>query len=184
MLFNSLTFIVFFALVLGQADQAGLLSKEHFSVDGTLIEAWASQKSFQRRDRPRDEGGDDPGNPTVNFRGERRSNESHVSTTDPEARLARKKAQSSKLAYMGHLLTENRNGLIVSALVTEADGNAERLAALEMVEEVAGKRRITLGADKGFDTEDFVAERGERRPGQPPDHQRRDEQPDHRPFGP
>lgn len=147
----------FFGAVLAQGQDHGLLSSEHFSVDGTLIEAWASQKSFQRRDRPRDEGGDDPGNPTVNFRGERRSNETHVSTTDPEARLARKKGQTSKLAYMGHLLTENRNGLIVSALLTEADGYAERLAAVEMIEDVAGKRRITLGADKGFDTEDFVA---------------------------
>jgi transposase len=147
----------FFGAVLAQGQDQGLLSSEHFSVDGTLIEAWASQKSFQRKDRPRDEGGDDPGNPTVNFRGERRSNETHVSTTDPEARLARKKGQTSKLAYMGHLLTENRNGLIVSALLTEADGYAERLAAVEMIEDVAGKRRITLGADKGFDTEDFVA---------------------------
>jgi len=147
----------FFGAVLAQGQDQDLLSSEHFSVDGTLIEAWASQKSFQRRDRPRDAGGDDPGNPTVNFRGERRSNETHVSTTDPEARLARKKGQTSKLAYMGHLLTENRNGLIVSALLTEADGYAERLAAVEMIEDVAGKRRITLGADKGFDTEDFVA---------------------------
>ena len=148
----------FFGAVLAQGQDHGLLSSEHFSVDGTLIEAWASQKSFQRKDRPRDEGDDDPGNPTVNFRGERRSNETHVSTTDPEARLARKKGQTSQLAYMGHLLTENRNGLIVSALLTEADGYAERLAAVEMIEDVAGKRRITLGADKGFDTEGFVAE--------------------------
>ena len=147
----------FFGAVLAQGQDQDLLSSEHFSVDGTLIEAWASQKSFQRKDRPRDAGGDDPGNPTVNFRGERRSNETHVSTTDPEARLARKKGQTSKLAYMGHLLTENRNGRIVSALLTEADGYAERLAAVEMIEDVAGKRRITLGADKGFDTEDFVA---------------------------
>ena len=147
----------FFGAVLAQGQDQALLSSEHFSVDGTLIEAWASQKSFQRKDRPRDAGGDDPGNPTVNFRGERRSNETHVSTTDPEARLARKKGQTSKLAYMGHLLTENRNGRIVSALLTEADGYAERLAAVEMIEDVAGKRRITLGADKGFDTEDFVA---------------------------
>jgi hypothetical protein len=126
-------------------------------VDGTLIEAWASQKSFQRKDRPRGDGDGDSGNPTVDFRGERRSNETHASTTDPEARLARKKGRTSQLAYMGHLLTENRNGLIVSAMLTEADGYAERLAALEMVKEVASSRRITLGGDKGFDTEDFVA---------------------------
>jgi transposase len=147
----------FFEAVLAQGQDHGLLSSEHFSVDGTLIEAWASQKSFQRKDRPKDDGDDDPGNPTVDFRGERRSNETHASTTDPEARLARKKGRTSQLAYMGHLLTENRNGLIVSAMLTEADGYAERQAALEMVEEVAGSRPITLGADKGFDTEDFVA---------------------------
>jgi transposase len=148
----------FFEAVLAQGRDQGLLSSEHFSVDGTLIEAWASHKSFQRRDRSRHEGGDDPGNPTVNFRGERRSNATHASMTDPEARLSRKKGQTSHLAYMGHLLTENRNGLIVSALLSEADGYAERLAALEMIDGVASKRRITLGADKGFDTEDFVAE--------------------------
>ena len=148
----------FFEAVLAEGRDHGLLSSEHFSVDGTLIEAWASQKSFQRKDRPKGDGDDDPGNPTVDFRGERRSNETHASTTDPEARLARKKGRTSQLAYMGHLLTENRNGLIVSAMLTEANGYAERLAALEMVEEVASRRRITLGADKGFDTEDFVAE--------------------------
>ena len=147
----------FFEAVLTQGQDHGLLSSEHFSVDGTLIEAWASQKSFQRKDRPRGDGDDDPGNPMVDFRGERRSNETHASTTDPEARLARKKGRTSQLAYMGHLLTENRNGLIVSAMLTQADGYAERLAALEMVEEVASSRRITLGGDKGFDTEDFVA---------------------------
>jgi transposase len=148
----------FFEAVLAQGRGQGLLSSEHFSVDGTLIEAWASHKSFQRRGRSRDDGDDDPGNPTVNFRGERRSNATHVSTTDSEARLSRKKGQTSHLAYMGHLLTENRNGLIISALLSEADGYAERLAALEMIDGVASKRRITLGADKGFDTEDFVAE--------------------------
>ncbi len=148
----------FFAAVLAQGQDHGLLSSEHFTVDGTLIEAWASQKSFQRKDRPRDDQDDDPGNPTVNFRGDRRSNETHASTTDPEARLARKKGRTSQLAYMGHLLTENRNGLIVSALLTEADGYAERLAALEMIEGAGRKRRITLGADKGYDTADFVEE--------------------------
>jgi IS5 family transposase len=148
----------FFAEVLGQGREAGLLSSEHFTVDGTLIEAWASQKSFQRNgQRSRNDSDDDPGNPTVDFRGQKRSNETHASTTDPDARLARKKGQTSQLAYMGHLLTENRNGLIVSAMLTEADGYAERLAALEMVEELAGAHRITLGADKGFDTDDFVA---------------------------
>jgi len=147
----------FFEAVLAQGREHGLLSSEHFSVDGTLIEAWASQKSFRRKDRPDDGSDDDAGNPTVNFRGERRSNQTHESTTDPDARLARKKGQTSHLAYMGHLLTENRNGLIVSAMLTQADGYAERTAALAMVEEVPGKRRITLGGDRGFDTEEFVA---------------------------
>jgi len=147
----------FFAEVLGQGREAGLLSSEHFSVDGTLIEAWASQKSFRSKDGPGGDSDDDPGNPTVDFRGEKRSNETHISTTDPEARLTRRKGQTSQLAYLGHLLTENRNGLIVSAMLTEADGHAERLAALAMLDEVAGSRRITLGADRGFDTEEFVA---------------------------
>jgi transposase len=149
----------FFAEVLAEARDARLLSSEHFSVDGTLIEAWASQKSFRRKGkRRRNDSDDDPGNPTVNFRGEKRSNETHASTTDPEARLSRKKGQTSQLAYMGHLLTENRNGLIVSATLTEADGYAERLAALEMVEEVSGSGRVTLGGDRGYDSEEFVAE--------------------------
>ena len=147
----------FFEAVLAQGREHGLLSSEHFSVDGTLIEAWASQKSFRRKDRPDDGSDDDAGNPTVNFRGERRSNATHESTTDPDARLARKKGQTSHLAYLGHLLTENRNGLIVSAMLTQADGYAERAAALAMVEEVPGERRITLGGDRGFDTEEFVA---------------------------
>ena len=148
----------FFEAVLAQGQDHGLLSSEHFTVDGTLIEAWASQKSFRRKDDAGGGSDDDPGNPTVNFRGQQRSNETHESSTDPDARLARKKGQTSQLAYMGHLLTENRNGLIVSAILTPADGYAERAAALAMVEEVPGKRRITVGADRGFDTEDFVAE--------------------------
>jgi transposase len=146
----------FFAAVLAQGGEHGLLSSEHFSVDGTLIEAWASQKSFRRKDHPDDDSNDDTGNPTVNFRGERRSNATHESTTDPDARLARKKGQTSHLAYMGHLLTENRNGLIVSAMLTQADGYAERVAALTMVEGVPGKRR-SRWEDHGFDAEEFVA---------------------------
>jgi transposase len=152
----------FFEAVLAQGQERDLLSSEHFTVDGTLIEAWASQKSFRLKDNPARDSDDDPGNPTVNFRGERRSNETHASTTDPDARLARKKGQTSQLAYMGHLLTENRNGLIVSAILSQADGYAERVAAVAMIEEVPGKRRVTLGADRGFDTEDFVAECRER----------------------
>ena len=142
---------------LGRAGAGVLLAGGHFSVDGTLIEAWASQKSFQRKDGSGRDSDGDLGNPTVDFRGEKRSNETHASTTDPEARLSRKKGKASQLAYMGHLLTENRNGLIVSAMLSEADGHAERLAALAMVESVAGSRRVTLGGDRGFDTEDFVA---------------------------
>ena len=141
-----------------------LLSRDHFSVDGTLIEAWASMKSF----RPKDGGGDGPGlgrNRERNFRGETRSNASHESTTDPEARLYRKgKGRESRLCYMGHALMENRNGLAVMGGVTLATGTAERDAALAMIdahrpmESKAGKRRITLGGDKGFDVAAFVAE--------------------------
>jgi hypothetical protein len=144
----------FFEAVLAQAKVKRLLSGEHFTVDGTLIEAWASQKSLVRRDDPerRDSDDDDPGNPTVNFRGEKRSNETHVSATDPEARLVRRKGEASRLAFLGHVLIENRNGLAVEAVCTEADGYAEREAALELV----GDRRGTLGADRGYDTEAFM----------------------------
>jgi transposase len=139
-----------------------LLSHEHFSVDGTLIEAWASMKSF----KPKDSGGRDeqdppPGrNPEVNFRGERRSNETHASTTDPQARLYRKgEGMETKLCFMGHALMENRHGLIVDACVTQADGHAERIAALAMIEPWADRpNRITLGANKGYDAQDFVNE--------------------------
>jgi transposase len=150
----------FLAAVVEMARAKGFVSDEHFSVDGTLLEAWASDKSFQ----PKDGGGqapppDDPGNPTVNFRGQRRSNETHASTTDPEAKLARKgEGKESKLSYSGNLLVENRNGLIVNATAWEANGRAERDAALVMLEQVPGNGRITAGGDKGFDTRDFVAE--------------------------
>ena len=146
----------FFEAVLAQGQDRDLLSSEHFTVDGTLIEAWASQKSFRRKDDPDPGSDDDPGNPTVNFRGQRRSNATHASTTDPDARLAHKSGQSSQLAYMGHLMTENRNGLIVSAILSQANGHSERAAALAMVEEVSTQRRITLGADRGYDSGDFV----------------------------
>jgi transposase len=130
---------------------AGLMSDEHFTVDGTLLEAWASQKSFQRKDG-NDGGGD--------FRGERRTNDTHASTTDPDARLYRKaRGQESRLAYLGHLLIENRHGLIVDAMATQADGSAERdAAALLALEQTARRpgRRITVGADKGFDTHGCV----------------------------
>ena len=145
----------FFEAVLAQAESEGLVSSEHFTVDGTLIEAWASQKSFVRKDEKRRDD-DDPGNPTVNFRGEKRSNQTHASTTDPDARLAGMKGQGARLAYQGHVVTENRNGLVVAAKLTQASGYAEREAALEMVQGLGGARRITLGGDKGYDAKSFV----------------------------
>src|SRR5690348_15713644 len=132
----------FFAAVLAQARQRGLLSDEHFTVDGTLIEAWAGQKSFKRKEGtaaetpPKD---DDPGNPSVDFHGEQRRNDTHQSTTDPEARLARKGAgKEAKLSYAGHVLMENRHGLAVDGCVTQATGRAEVEAAIELVEAIKG----------------------------------------------
>ena len=150
----------FFAAVVGQARAHGLLSDEHFTVDGTLIEAWAGHKSFKRKDNPgQHTPPDDPGNPSVDFHGERRSNLTHQSTTDPEARLARKGAgKEAKLSYAGHVLMENRNGLAVNGCVTQATGRAEPQAAMAMVEAIPGWHRITLGADKGYDSKEFVAE--------------------------
>lgn len=147
----------FFEVILIHADTTRLLSDEHFTVDGTLLEAWASHKSFQRRDTP-PAPPDDPGNPTVNFRGEQRRNATHQSTTDPDARLYKKGAgQPAKLAYGGHLLMENRSGLIVAARVTPADGYGERDAALIMAQALPGGR-VTLGMDKGYDYPAFITE--------------------------
>jgi len=149
----------FLAQVVEQARAQHLTSDEHFTVDGTLLEAWAGAKSFQRRDQSHPLSSDDPGNPTVNFHGEQRSNRTHESKTDPEAKLARKgKGKEGKLSYSGNLLVENRNGLIVNAMVWEANGTAERDTALAMLEQIPGTRRVTVGGDKGFDTADFVAE--------------------------
>jgi transposase len=149
----------FFAAVLDQAAAAGLTSDEHFSVDGTLIEAWASQKSFQRKDQTPSAPPDDPGNPTVNFHGEERRNDTHESKTDPEARLARKSSgHESKLAYCGNLLIENRNGLVVDTELVQCSGTAERDAALQMAERIDGVGRVTLAADKGYDTQNLVTE--------------------------
>jgi transposase len=146
----------FFQEVLAEANAARLLSDDHFTVDGTLLEAWASQKSFRRRDTSRTPP-DDPGNPTVDFRGEPRKNATHRSTTDPDARLYKKTTGSeAKLAYLGHLLTENRHGLIVDALVTVAMGTAERAAALTMLGDLPDGGRITVGGDKNYDTREFV----------------------------
>lgn len=145
----------FFAQALTEAQ--ALLSDEHFTVDSTLIEAWASLKSFRRKDHADEPPPDDPGNPTVNFRGEARSNTTHESTTDPQARLYRKgPGREAKLCYMGHVLMENRHGLVVDAQVTQATGTAEREAALQMVERRPRAHRVTVGADKGYDTHPFV----------------------------
>ena len=149
----------FLATVLTQPQVKTLLSDEHFSVDGTLLEAWASTKSF----RPKDRSGPppDPGrNGEQDFHGQKRRNETHASTTDPDARLYKKGAgKEAKLCFIGHALMENRHGLIVGAVATLASGHAERLAAQHLIESHAERaQRITLGADKGFDTQDFVAE--------------------------
>ena len=147
----------FFDAVLIHADSARLMSDEHFTVDGTLLEAWASHKSFRPRgDEPPP---DDGGNPTVNFHGQRRRNATHRSTTDPDARLYKKaQGREAHLGYLGHVLMEHRSGLIVRATVTPADGHGERDAALVMLESIPGQHRITVAADKGYDTRDFVAE--------------------------
>lgn len=148
----------FLAEVVELARTRGLVSDEHFSVDGTLLEAWASLKSYQRKEgKPAPP--EDPGNPTVNFHGEKRSNHTHESKTDPEARLARKgNGKEAKLSYSGNLLVENRNGLIVDAMAWEANGRAERDTALLMLEQIPGDHAVTAGGDKGFDTREFVSE--------------------------
>ncbi|BDE05684.1 DDE transposase [Vulcanimicrobium alpinum] len=147
----------FFAAVVERARADELLSNEHFTVDGTLIEAWASHKSFRPKsddEPPTSSGGRNEG---VNFRGRPRSNETHVSSTDPDARLYRKSSGAPAiLGYLGHALMENRNGLIVGVKTTRATGIAEREAALELIRGVSGSNRITLGADKAYDTKDFV----------------------------
>lgn len=143
----------FFAQVRAQA--AGLMSDEHFTVDGTLIEAWAGHKSFRKKGS--DEGDPDAG---LNFHGEKRTNQTHASKTDPESRLYKKSyGQEAKLSYLGHTLVENRNGLIVAAMATQADGTAERDAGILMLADLTegGRRPVTVGADKAYDTQDFVA---------------------------
>ena len=154
----------FFVQVLQQASAGNLLSDEHFSVDGTLIEAWASQKSFQRKDQNQaPPSPEDPGNLTVDFHGEKRSNDTHESKTDPEARLARKgSGHESKLAYCGNVLIENRNGLVVDTELVLCSGTAEREAAVRMAERIEGEKRVTVGADKGYDTRGFLRDLRER----------------------
>jgi len=147
----------FFEQVLAQARERGFLSDEHFTVDGTLIEAWAGVKSFKKKSGAGSPPPDDPGNPTVNFHGQKRSNKTHASTTDPDSRLYRKgHSREAKLCYLGHLLMENRHGLVQDSWVTQATGFAEREAALTLVGSLGGAARVTVGADKGFDTRDFV----------------------------
>jgi transposase len=149
----------FFGLVVQQAQSLDLMSDEHFTVDGTLLEACASLKSFKKVDGEEAPPPDDPGNPTVDFHGEERRNETHASTTDADALLARKGAgKEAKLSYSGHVLMENRNGLVADVEVLQATGKAERAAALLMIEKIPGDQPVTVGADKLYDTKDFVAE--------------------------
>jgi len=157
----------FLRAVLAQPRVAKLVSSDHFSVDGTLVEAWASTKSFRPRDdsAPARPGSDEPPPPAgrnteVDFKGQPRSNETHVSTTDPDARLYRKgPGMEARLCFLGHALMENRSGLLVDACLTPANGHAERVAALAMIERRADRpKSVTLGADKGYDAADFVNE--------------------------
>ncbi len=152
----------FFSLIVGQARSRKLLSDEHFTVDGTLVEAWAGQKSFQRKRNDDDPLNPPPpdrgGNPTVNWHKEKRSNETHESLTDAMARLYKKtRGAEAKLGYLGHVVTENRSGLVVDVRLTQATGTAERDAALAMLANKGASKRITLGGDRGYDTRGFVA---------------------------
>lgn len=159
----------FLSAVLAQPKVKKLLSTDHFSVDGTLIEAWASMKSMKPKDGsgedPKDGSGEPPSegggrNAEADFHGQKRSNQTHASTTDPDARLCRKgRGKEAKLCFMGHGLMENRDGLLIDACLTQADGHAERVAALHIIEPYADRpQAITLGADKAYDTEDFINE--------------------------
>ncbi len=147
----------FFTEVMRLADKRGLLSREHFSVDGTLIQAWASHKSFRAKDGSNDPPSGGGRNANTDWKGHRRSNETHESSTDPDARLFRKsKANAAILCYQGHVLMENRSGLVVGAVVSHADGFAERASALRLLDCVPGHHAKTLGADKGYDMREFV----------------------------
>ena len=155
----------FFTEIMRLADAKGLLSKEHFSVDGTLIQAWASHKSFRPKNGSDDQTPSGPGrNAQADWKGKARANDTHESTTDPDARLFRKSDNTASiLCYQGHVLMENRSGLVVGALVTHADGTGERAAALAMLDTVPGKQPKSVGADKAYDTRDFVAACRERK---------------------
>jgi transposase len=146
----------FLVKVIEEARRRHLLSQDHFTVDGTLLEAWASLKSFHSKDEGKPPTGGEK-NPTVDFHGQTRSNDTHQSTTDAESRLAKKSSgKEAKLCFAGHVLMENRNGLVVDTILTQATGTAEREAALSMLTRVPGDHRITLGADKNYDTKDFI----------------------------
>jgi transposase len=149
----------FFSEIMQLADAKGLLSEEHFSVDGTLIQAWASHKSFRPKDGSDDQTPSGPGrNAQADWKGKARKNDTHESSTDPDARLFRKSDHTASiLCYQGHVLMENRSGLVVGAVVTHADGRGERAAALAMLDTVPGTQPKSLGADKAYDTQDFVA---------------------------
>ena len=153
--------LAFFSQVLDQARAKGLVSEEHFSVDGTLVEAWASFKSLKAKDGSDDHRPppDDPGNPTIDWKGEKRSNATHQSSTDPDARMYKKSQGSqTRMAMLGHALMENRNGLVYSTTITIATGTAEREAAIKLISGVGAlNQRVTLGADKAYDTAEFVA---------------------------
>jgi IS5 family transposase len=148
------------------AKKQGLVSQEHFTVDGTIIEAWASHKSFQRKDSPESKDKNDPPkgsgggkNPDVNYKGQKRKNDTHESKTDPDARLCRKSQRTgAQLGYNGHALMENRNGLVVDLRVTHAVGKAEHTAAVSMASAIKGKRRVTLAGDKGYDSDELLQE--------------------------
>lgn len=146
-----------FDSIIGQADATGLLSDEHFSVDGTLIQAWASNRSYQPKDGSDDAPGGGGRNQARDFHGETRSNQTHTSTTDPEAKLYKKSVGApAKLCYMGHAVSENRHGLVVEVQVSEANGTAERSSGIEMIETIADRTPCTVAADKAYDTRDFV----------------------------
>lgn len=153
----------FFEEVLAMAKKQGLVSQEHFTVDGTIIEAWASHKSFQRKEGTDDSNDDPPSsgsrNPDVDFKGQKRKNDTHESKTDPDARLCRKSQRTgAQLGYMGHAMMENRNGLVVDVRVTHAVGKSEQTAAASMASAITGKHRVTLGGDKGYDNDDLLRE--------------------------
>lgn len=157
-LLNSEVATLFFQSIRDQARKQKLMSDEHFTVDGTLLDAWASMKSFKPKDSDDDSSNNGQGrNPSVDFRGQKRKNDTHASTSDSDARLYKKaEGQPSKLCYMGHALMENRNGLVVDTMVTITSGTAEREAAVMMIDQIPGSLKITVGADKAYDCKEFV----------------------------